>query len=126
MRTRQRRFYIRLGCHPQCLGGCRIRRTSALLERPAGSGRAAVRPDGLDAPQVEFALHSRKADFWELMSFASGDSEEAASGEEPAAAEGPFGLGVVRHGVRHKSHGGFDDYKPACGMKGIANSGGAA
>ncbi len=54
--------------------------------------------EGFDAPRVGFDLSSRRADFWELMSFLK-DDEAATSGEGPAAqaaqAEAPDYLGKV-------------------------------
>ena len=63
---------------------------------------------GLEAPQVEFALRSRQADFWELMSFVSGEAEDAAAGEEAAPGSGAGLLeGVLAQGTLVIEAGSF-------------------
>ncbi len=67
--------------------------------------------EGFDAPRVGFDLSSRRADFWELMSFLKED-EAVSSGEGPAAqtaqAEGPDYLGkVTARGTLEIGEGSF-------------------
>lgn len=63
---------------------------------------------GFDKPRVRFAMQSKKADFWELMSFVSGPEAGEGEAPEPAAAgEGEFLGDVVAEGTLRIEEGSF-------------------
>lgn len=62
---------------------------------------------GLRAPRIRFDLRSRKADFWELMSFVGGAEPGGGGGGSTPSGSGEFLRGVVAEGTLRIDSGSF-------------------